>query len=154
MKMVFKCCWLLTLLFYSCSTTKSSYEEESIPFENEFAKATIEKSTDLTFENINYGWQKFDQGTQHYTTKAVTQTNSPTPFSPSTDIKWIVTEQDSFNISLFDLKGNKINSLFTGYLSKGLYEMNFTESNLNSSVYLIIMDVGKEKYFRKFMFLK
>jgi len=145
---------LATLIFYSCSTSKSTYKEENIPLENEYAKAKIEKIADLTFENINYEWKNSKQGKEQDSVKPNISSNYPNPFSPSTNFKWFVVEPDSFQISLIDVDGNDVDSLYKGYLSKVQYEMKFTESNLNSGVYFIVMTVGKEKYYRKFIWLK
>ena len=154
MKIAFKYCWLISILFYSCSTTKSTYKEAIIPIENEYAKVKIEKIDNLNFENINYGWKKSIQNIKKDSITSEVNSNYPNPFSPTTRFQWIVIEPDSFSIMLFDIKGNKISSLYKGYLTKGKYEMNFHETNLNSGAYFLMMDVGKEKYYRKFLWLK
>ena len=145
---------LVALVFYSCSASNSTYKEENIQLKNEYAKAKVEKIADLTFGNINYEWKNSKQGKEQDSVKPIISSNYPNPFSPSTDFKWIVVEPDSFQISLFDAEGNNVDFLYKGYLSKGQYEMKFTESNLNSGVYFIVMIVGKEKYYRKFIWLK
>jgi hypothetical protein len=154
MKIVLKYCWLPLLLFYSCSATKSTYKEENIPVANEFVKAKVERIANLTFGNINYEWKTSDQAVQQDSVSSNVQTNYPNPFSPPTEFKWIVIEPDTFRISIFDIKGNRINSSYVGYLRKGFYKMGFVESNLNSGVYIIMINVGGEKYYRKFVWVK
>ncbi len=71
--------------------------------------------------------------------------NYPNPFNPSTKINFAIPEATFIKITVFDILGKEINTLFEEEISAGEYSIgwNGTDNNgkiLNSGVYLITME--------------
>jgi subtilisin family serine protease len=65
--------------------------------------------------------------------------NYPNPFNPSTTIKYSVPAQSKIKISLYDIIGNEVITLFEGIQQSGVHNVNFTADNLPSGVYFVSM---------------
>ena len=65
--------------------------------------------------------------------------NYPNPFNPSTSIKYSVPAQSKIKISLYDIIGNEVNTLFEGIQESGVHDLNLTADNLPSGVYFVSM---------------
>ncbi len=65
--------------------------------------------------------------------------NYPNPFNPSTTIKYSVPVQSKIKITLYDIIGNEVSTLFDGIQSSGIHEINLKADNLPSGVYFISM---------------
>jgi len=61
--------------------------------------------------------------------------NYPNPFNPSTKINFSIPSNGSVSLKVYNSLGQEINNLVDEQLSKGLYEVDFDGSNLNSGVY-------------------
>ncbi len=62
--------------------------------------------------------------------------NFPNPFNPSTTISIEVLEVDEFEITVYDIVGNKIERLYEGPLAQGRHSFEFDGSDLTSGIYL------------------
>jgi subtilisin family serine protease len=65
--------------------------------------------------------------------------NYPNPFNPSTSIKYSVPAQSKIKISLYDIIGNEVSTLFEGVQESGVHDINLTADNLPSGVYFVSM---------------
>jgi len=65
--------------------------------------------------------------------------NYPNPFNPSTTIKYSVPAQSKIKITLYDIIGNEVRTLFEGIQPSGVHEINLTADNLPSGVYFVSM---------------
>ncbi len=67
--------------------------------------------------------------------------NYPNPFNPNTSIKYSVPVQSKIKIkiTLYDIIGNEVSTLFDGIQQSGVHEINLTADNLPSGVYFISM---------------
>ncbi|MDP2363802.1 MAG: T9SS type A sorting domain-containing protein, partial [Ignavibacteria bacterium] len=65
--------------------------------------------------------------------------NYPNPFNPITTIKFAVPQKTFINVSLYDIKGEKINDLVNEEKERGIYSIEFNSKNLSSGVYLYRM---------------
>ena len=65
--------------------------------------------------------------------------NYPNPFNPSTTIKYSVPSQSKIKITLYDIIGNEVRTLFEGIQPSGVHEINLTADNLPSGVYFVSM---------------
>ena len=73
--------------------------------------------------------------------------NYPNPFNPSTIISYRIAERVKVNLSVYDIKGEKIRELVNQEQEKGYYEVKFDarESKvLSSGIYLYKLEVYKE----------
>ena len=83
----------------------------------------------------------------------------PNPFNPSTSIKYNLKENANLKISVFDLKGNLVNTLFHGYQSTGEYNTYWHGTDemgvqVPSGIYIIRMQAGNTKQIQKVMLLR
>ncbi|MCB0721763.1 MAG: T9SS type A sorting domain-containing protein [Ignavibacteriae bacterium] len=61
--------------------------------------------------------------------------NYPNPFNPSTNIKFDITKSSNVRLTVYDMLGKEVKTLFTGDLNAGSYEYNFNAEGLTSGVY-------------------
>jgi len=62
--------------------------------------------------------------------------NYPNPFNPSTKINFGLKKAGNVKITVYNILGNKIATLFDGYKSAGKHTVIFDASNISSGVYL------------------
>ena len=55
--------------------------------------------------------------------------NYPNPFNPTTNIMFDVAENDNIQINIYDLKGQHISTLVSGYFSRGSYSVTWNGAN-------------------------
>ncbi len=75
----------------------------------------------------------------------------PNPFNPTTNIKFETSQQDKFLITVYNIKGQKINTIHQGQLQAGFHQFNWDGKDnhgkeLPSSIYFIKIS-GKSKSF-------
>jgi len=61
--------------------------------------------------------------------------NYPNPFNPSTVIKYSISEAGSVKLLLYNLLGQAVKELDSGFKSAGVYSVDFNAGNLSSGVY-------------------
>ncbi len=61
--------------------------------------------------------------------------NFPNPFNPITTIKYFLEKSGVVDLSLFDVTGQKVTTLYSGRQLKGEHEVTFDGSSLPSGVY-------------------
>ncbi|RJP64180.1 MAG: T9SS C-terminal target domain-containing protein [Ignavibacteriales bacterium] len=84
--------------------------------------------------------------------------NFPNPFNPVTTIRFYLPAAQVVELSVYDILGNKVFSLYKGYAQKGNNTINFDVSNvpggLASGIYFFTLNNGAKLYNRKFVVLK
>jgi len=83
----------------------------------------------------------------------------PNPFNPQTFISYRLSEDSRVEISVVDLMGRQVKSLYTGQQFAGSYHvywnaMGETGSKVPSGVYFIRMQTDKTAQIQKVMFIK
>jgi len=61
--------------------------------------------------------------------------NYPNPFNPSTVIKYTIPQESHIEINIFNILGQKIETLVNKIQNKGIYSLNWNAENLSSGVY-------------------
>ena len=61
--------------------------------------------------------------------------NFPNPFNPSTKINFSIPTNGYVTLKVYNTIGQEVNNLVNGKMNKGVYETEFSGSNLNSGVY-------------------
>ena len=61
--------------------------------------------------------------------------NYPNPFNPSTTINFSIPVDSHINILVFDVLGQEVTSLLSGFKLSGSYKINFDAGKFNSGVY-------------------
>ncbi|MDA3886091.1 MAG: T9SS type A sorting domain-containing protein [Candidatus Delongbacteria bacterium] len=80
--------------------------------------------------------------------------NYPNPFNPTTTIRFNLNDQCNINLSIFNSKGELIQTLFKGIKDKGNHSINFDASNLNSGVYFYNLTSDDKTLTKKMLYLR
>ena len=80
--------------------------------------------------------------------------NYPNPFNPSTIIKFALPKPESVKIEIFNILGQKIETLFNKSMPAGYHEVKFTSYNLPSGVYLYQIQAGNWQAVKKMILLQ
>ena len=85
--------------------------------------------------------------------------NYPNPFNPATQISFDLTEQSATEVTVWNLLGQKVSTLFAGDLSAGHHTVTFDGHNTNGSllpsgVYIYRVESGRNVSTKKMMLLK
>jgi hypothetical protein len=74
---------------------------------------------------------------QAITQSFVLEQNYPNPFNPLTNITIEVVYDSEFTLRVYDLVGNEIQLIHSGYLSKGIHQFEFDGTELPSGIYFM-----------------
>jgi hypothetical protein len=80
--------------------------------------------------------------------------NYPNPFNPSTTIKYTLLKSEKIKIEVFNLLGQKIETLINKLMPAGSHEVEFTAKDLPSGVYLYRIETGEFQEVRKMILMK
>jgi len=80
--------------------------------------------------------------------------NYPNPFNPSTKIKYELPKSEIVKIEVFNLLGQKIETVLNKQMPAGSHEVEFTGKDLPSGVYLYRIKAGNFREVRKMILLK
>lgn len=81
--------------------------------------------------------------------------NFPNPFNPSTKIRFVFNESTKASLSVFDIMGNQVSSLFNGTTQANkVYEVEFNASKFPSGIYFYKMEGNGRSRIKKMAFLK
>lgn len=87
-------------------------------------------------------------------TKFELSQNYPNPFNPSTTIKYSITKAGFFELKVYNILGEQVNTLVAKELQPGNYEVNFNASNLASGIYIYQLIGDNVKFTKKMMLMK
>ncbi|MCF7859892.1 MAG: T9SS type A sorting domain-containing protein, partial [Candidatus Cloacimonetes bacterium] len=85
--------------------------------------------------------------------------NYPNPFNPSTTISFSIQYDIKAELSIFNIKGQKITTLINEHLSKGKHSIVWSGKDQNgnfigSGIYLYKIKVGKQESVKRMLLLK
>jgi phosphatidylserine/phosphatidylglycerophosphate/cardiolipin synthase-like enzyme len=84
--------------------------------------------------------------------------NYPNPFNPVTTIRYYLPVAQEVELSVYDVLGNKVSSVYKGFSQKGNNSFSFDVSavsgGLASGIYFFTLNDGAKLYNRKFVVLK
>jgi len=84
----------------------------------------------------------------------ILQQNFPNPFNFSTTIRFQLPRSEYITLKVFDILGNEIETLISGYKSAGDYEISYNENNLASGIYFYILHFGSIIEIKKMILLQ
>jgi hypothetical protein len=70
------------------------------------------------------------------------QQNYPNPFNPTTEIKFTLPADSKVTLSVYNVLGQKVETLINGNLASGEHNVRFDASLLNSGVYFYRIEAG------------
>jgi N-acetylmuramoyl-L-alanine amidase len=80
--------------------------------------------------------------------------NYPNPFNPSTNITFGLPQRSNVNITVYDLLGRKVATVFAGSKSEGFHSVQFDASNLSSGIYIYQLKTDYSVISKKMTLLK
>ncbi|MCP4633197.1 MAG: T9SS type A sorting domain-containing protein [candidate division Zixibacteria bacterium] len=80
--------------------------------------------------------------------------NYPNPFNAQTTISFNLRSADNVNLSVYNLGGQKVETLVNGYREAGYHAVNFDASTLSSGVYFYKLQIGSFVTTKKMNLLK
>ena len=80
--------------------------------------------------------------------------NYPNPFNPSTTINFSIKNFTDLNINIYNIKGNLIENLFSGFKPSGNHSINWDASHVPSGIYFVKMNTASFSQTRKITLAK
>lgn len=80
--------------------------------------------------------------------------NYPNPFNPTTEINFSLNHKQNINLSVFNSKGELVQTLFDGKKNQGMHSVKFDASKLNSGVYFYKLSTDRTVETKMMLFLK
>ena len=124
---------------YSSSTSVLNDGYEIIPRDSNDIKHNTVLGTE-TDQNIAYTFNLYQ--------------NYPNPFNPSTVIRFSLPMTEKVELTVFDILGRKVKTLYNGMAPQGITSVNFNAENLASGVYIYTIRTSKSVISKKLMLLK
>jgi hypothetical protein len=115
-----------------------------------YENSTLE-SMDVIFQNGNVGIISEDGNLPG---RFALFQNYPNPFNNSTTISYSLAADGYVKLSIYDIKGRKIETVVEEYQSAGVYMLNYTGDNLTSGVYFLNLKSSNLSDTRKMILLK
>ena len=80
--------------------------------------------------------------------------NYPNPFNNSTIIEYEIPDNGYISLELYNILGERITNLFSGYREAGKFKNYFNGSNIASGIYYIVLKSSKHVFSHKILLLK
>ncbi|MCK4530273.1 MAG: T9SS type A sorting domain-containing protein, partial [Candidatus Marinimicrobia bacterium] len=78
----------------------------------------------------------------------------PNPFNPSTTIQFSMVEASDFEMSVYNIAGQKLDVLSSGYAEPGVYKQVWNAADFTSGVYFIRLVAGANIATQKVVLIK
>ena len=78
----------------------------------------------------------------------------PNPFNPSITLAYTLTNADQTTLSVYNLRGQLVETLVSTFQLAGTYNYNWTPQNLSAGVYIIRLQLGNQTNLQKVVFVK
>jgi len=100
-----------------------------------------------------YKLPKLGHSKSHELVAALSVTG-PNPFNPSTNLNYYLPENAEVLMEVYNIAGEKVETLQSGLMSAGEHQVIFNTNNLSSGIYLVTLQTGKQLITKKLMLLK
>ena len=80
--------------------------------------------------------------------------NYPNPFNPSTKISYGIPRAAFVTAKVFNVLGQEVKTLFSGYEGAGIYNLSFDASSLSSGIYFCRIQAGSSVDIKRMMLVK
>ncbi len=81
--------------------------------------------------------------------------NYPNPFNPGTTIRYFLSRNSRVELAVFDVRGAKVATLFSGFQIAGTHRINWSPSSeLPGGVYFVRLSLPENSLIRKIVYLK
>jgi len=80
--------------------------------------------------------------------------NYPNPFNSQTNIEFSIREKDYYTLEIFNSLGQKIETVFAGFKTVGIYRINYNANLLSSGVYYYKLSSDEKNITKPFLLIK
>jgi len=80
--------------------------------------------------------------------------NYPNPFYPQTEISFDLPEPANVKVTIYNTKGQKIQTIFNGYCSDEVFSKTWNAENMISGIYMYVVKVGDNTFRGKMILTK
>jgi hypothetical protein len=80
--------------------------------------------------------------------------NYPNPFNPTTTISFELPKESYVSLNVYNLLGERIETMINGYEKAGIHKLNFNAHNLSSGIYFYILKTNDITITRKMILMK
>ena len=80
--------------------------------------------------------------------------NYPNPFNPNTKIDFTLAKYSDVKLSVYNLKGELVRTVYEGKLAKGFHQLDFDGAGLTTGVYFYELKTSENALINKMMLLK
>ncbi|MCP4634602.1 MAG: T9SS type A sorting domain-containing protein [candidate division Zixibacteria bacterium] len=80
--------------------------------------------------------------------------NYPNPFNSSTNIRYLLNEDSSVKLEIYNLQGQKIALLFEGYQRTGFHQVKWNANDFTSGIYFYKLSIGNNSSTKRMLLLK
>ncbi|NOX17034.1 MAG: T9SS type A sorting domain-containing protein, partial [Chlorobi bacterium] len=133
----------------SNSPKEYSYVDESVFFGN-YQYRLKQVDTDGKFEYFDVVEVQVGEVPTEYSLRQ----NYPNPFNPSTVIEFGLPETANVTLSVYNLLGEKVATLFSGNMEAGMHKVDFNANNLSSGIYIYSLEGQSVRITKKMMLMK
>jgi len=139
---------------YSVFVDKAGYNESSIATVNasyNINGAPLPGVLNFTIDGtLGVSEKKSDVQPVNY----ILEQNYPNPFNPSTTISFSLPNSGNVSLKVYNVVGQEVATLVSGYKTVGQYNVSFNASSLSSGVYFYRLEAGSYNVVKKMMLLK
>ena len=80
--------------------------------------------------------------------------NYPNPFNPSTTLEFGLPQQQQVTVSIYNLAGQKVSTLFNGTMSAGVHRLKWQANDLASGMYFYKIQTPKKTVIKRMLLIK
>ncbi len=95
-----------------------------------------------------------DENTIDYPNRFYLSQNYPNPFNPSTKITFALPKAETVKIDVFNIRGQKIETLLNQHMKAGIHEVEFNAENLSSGIYFYRIEAGEFQDVKKMILIR
>jgi hypothetical protein len=141
---------------YSNGGSGSSSDEASALYVDTLSNVYVTGMSALDYATVKYVQMvtSVDNSSQNIPDRFILEQNYPNPFNPSTTIHFSVPSSEFVTLKVFDVLGNEVTTLINEEKPAGVYEVNFSASQLTSGVYFYTINAGSFVETKKMILLK
>lgn len=150
-------------LFESLASSQNTQYSESLPIAGlyqYYVKCLYAEGLSRASHTVNVDWDGVSNpDTPEAVLRTALKANYPNPFNPSTTIAFSLAEAAPVNLSIYNLRGQKVKSLRHSVVPAGEHSLTWNGDDdagrqVSSGIYLIKLHTGKQSFTRKAMLMK
>jgi hypothetical protein len=104
--------------------------------------------------NSTFDYNNLSVASQHLPKSFEIKSVYPNPFNPMINIEYKLSNSALIQIEIYNIRGQKIDSINEGYKSPGIYRAIWNGENYPSGMYIIVLENGSKSLMKKMILLK